>query len=78
MGYALPDPQHEIRELASQNAAFIAVPSAYAESSSFDCARQIEQMQRNLLEATTLWDNTRLAQQLRGIKLVDSDVLKHL
>lgn len=47
MGYALPDPQHEIRELASQNAAFIAVPSAYAESSSFDCARQIEQMQQN-------------------------------
>lgn len=47
MGYALPDRLHEIRELASQNAALIAVSSAYAESSSFDCARQIEQMQQN-------------------------------
>lgn len=78
MGYTLPDPLREIRELASKNAALISLSRAYEQSSLFDGVHQIERMHRNLFEMTTLVDNTRLAQQLQSITNVDSNALKEL
>jgi|JI10StandDraft_1071094.scaffolds.fasta_scaffold505194_2 hypothetical protein len=78
MGYALPDPLREIRELASQNAALIALSRVYEQSPLIDCVQQIERMQHSASEMMTLLDNSRLAQQLNSIASAKSAALKEL
>ena len=76
MGYALPDPLREIRELASQNAALIALSRVYEQSPLIDSVQQIERLQRSACETMTLLDNTRLALQLNSIASVNGAALK--
>lgn len=78
MGYALPYPLREIRELASQNAALIALSRVYDQSPLIDCVQQIERMQHSASEMMTLLDNSRLALQLNSITSVNGAALKQL
>jgi len=78
MGYALPDPLREIRELASQNAALVALSRVYEQSPLIDSVQQIERMQRSACEMMTLLDNSRLALQLNSIASVNGAALKQL